>query len=911
MILTALADLAPAGGERPLDVTAGNQPLAWLPDVDRAPRGRTTDRLAALDALHREERMLRQGIGFVLGVTTVDGATQKMRLPLLSRPVRLERGRGGYRVIPAGDLEITSLLADPVLAASLEAAPGLGDPGWPTAPGAQAWVRTVAEAAGLPVTAVSAGQPPKPPDNGLVAVTDAALFVARESARVGLRGTLLDWAARPGLDRTALAAVYGDADAPAGRGPDGDDTGDDVLSPLPLNRSQREVVRRARAETVTVVSGPPGNGKSHAVVAAALDVVERGGSVLIATQSPHAAAVLCGLLGRYQGPTPVAFGDAEQRAAIAVDLGGGTVVGVDDRALKAARADVTVARSRAAGLADSIRQVLRVEELAAAAPRWQPLVPVLAVDVPGAFEPATDLAAARARLTRADAATASGRGWLARWTSRRLRRKLRTGRNVPLDRVRTAIEAGEAVASAARLATTGGTDLGASWDALADADTALAGAAGVAMRHAAMSRHRWSGAGRRAAAGLAGALRAGRNRRRELLAALDGQALISALPLWVGTVTDVEDLLPPVPGLFDLVILDEASHIDQIRAAPVLVRARRAVVVGDPRQLRFVSFAADVDVTETLARHGLDDRVDVRRMSAYDLAVGAAPVTWLDEHYRSAPHLIEFSARRFYGERMTVATRHPRNDNTDVIDVVRVPDARVVDGVCRAEVEAVLATVGRLAGEGNSGIGVISPFRAQADALETALLGAYPVAEIERLGLRVGTVHAFQGSEASVIVASLGLAEGDNAGRTRFVADPNLFNVLVTRGRDRMVVVTGLVARDGIVGDYLTYSEHPSAPVPLRDVTSWPRALGTELTRLGRRVRPGYPVGPWTVDLCVDDPDGDGTSAVGLICEVHPDGIDAHVERQRELRRAGWRLVDAFASRWNADPVRAALDLAR
>lgn len=31
--------------------------------------------------------------------------------------------------------------------------------------------------------------------------------------------------------------------------------------------------------------------------------------------------------------------------------------------------------------------------------------------------------------------------------------------------------------------------------------------------------------------------------------------------------------------------------------------------------------------------------------------------------------------------------------------------------------------------------------------------------------------------------------------------------------------------------------------------------------------------------------------------------------RQQSLTRAGWRLVDAYPSRWNGDPVRAALEL--
>ncbi|RIV41218.1 hypothetical protein [Micromonospora radicis] len=54
---------------------------------------------------------------------------------------------------------------------------------------------------------------------------------------------------------------------------------------------------------------------------------------------------------------------------------------------------------------------------------------------------------------------------------------------------------------------------------------------------------------------------------------------------------------------------------------------------------------------------------------------------------------------------------------------------------------------------------------------------------------------------------------------------------------------------------------------------------------------------------------GDDAAAVGVSCAVHPDGVAAHVERQRTLLRAGWHLSDVFASRWSNDPIRAALDL--
>ncbi|MEU3456535.1 AAA domain-containing protein [Micromonospora sp. NPDC006766] len=908
-ILTALADLAPAGAEHAFDVSGTGRPLVWLPEVDRGPRSSQLDRLAALDALHRDERILRRGLAFVLGATDLNGSRRRIRLPLLAQPVRLQRTGRGYRVVPAGDLELTSLIEDRDLAARLEAAPGLAGRGWLGAPGTAAWITAAAGAAGLKLDAVVTEPPYSRDDAALTGVAAAALFLARDVLAGGLRDTLLNWASRPGLAGTALARLYSTAAAEESDvSPQGPGDGDDVLSPLPLNAAQRDVVRRVRAEPVVVVSGAPGNGKSHSLVAAALDTVQRGGSVLVATQSPHAANVLGELLHRHPGPTPVLFGDAVRRESIAVELAGGAAAGADDATLRADAAAVAAARDRVAEILAVLVAALDEEALAATLPGWEPLLPALAHDAPGTFAPAADLTAVRAAL--AAATRADGGRWRRAYADWRLRRRAGAGRNVPVERLRAAVVAASAVQAAARLAAAGGTDLAPAWRGLAEADAALATAVGTAMLHRSTSAGRWTGAARRAASGLGVALRAGRNRRRELLAELDAEALVRALPLWVGTVADVEDLLPPVAGMFDLVVLDEAAHIDQLRAAPVLARARRALVAGDPRQLRFVSFVADLDVAAALRRHGLDhfgDRLDVRRSSAFDVAAGAAPVTWLSEHYRSAPHLIQFSAHRFYGDRVELVTRHPGNERADVIDVVTVPDAGVVDGVNQAEVEATLDLVRGIAADPPAGgIAVVSPFRAQADALEAALLAAFDVDEIERLGLRSGTVHAFQGSEADVLVASLGLVDADPPSRQRFVAEPNLFNVLITRARERLTVVTSLRSPEGLIGDYLSYAGKPPSAAPDGEpADGWPAALAEQLRRLGLSVRPGYPVGRWRIDLCV----GGAEHAVGLICGVHPDGVAAHVERQRALLRAGWRLYDVFASRWSDDPIRAALDL--
>ena len=119
------------------------RPLVWLPDRTAVPQRTRLDRLAALDALHRDERILRRGLAFLVGTADIDGTRRRIRLPLLAQPVRLERGRGGYRVVPAGDLE-TRTLADRSSGNSppgWRPAPGLAGPGWLTAPGTTAWHR--------------------------------------------------------------------------------------------------------------------------------------------------------------------------------------------------------------------------------------------------------------------------------------------------------------------------------------------------------------------------------------------------------------------------------------------------------------------------------------------------------------------------------------------------------------------------------------------------------------------------------------------------------------------------------------------------------------------------------------------------------------------------------------------------
>lgn len=846
------------------------------------------EHLAAYDALHQEDRVLRLGWAFLTGPARIGGQRRRVCLPLVSRPVRLHHSSGlNYAYHVAGDAGVFPLVDDWARAAEREAALA------PT----EEWITETLRPAGFEgVPIVRADPKGLISGDELVVAMGAGLHAGEPVVKTEQGTALFDWSAKKGLDGTAFAALYGAVSEP-------DAHDEPISSALPLSHSQMRAVEHARRARITVVGGPPGAGKTHTLAALALDAVAAGKSVLLASRTRNAADVLGGALRKAGGPVPVLFGDSELRQEMARELSDGLTATSDtdqvrelDRVRRAAAAAVQrVERTAGGSLSD--------ERLAAEARKHQALMPAHRAVAPKAFEAGVDLVVLRELLTPR---TGFLSGLRTSWALRKARGLAGAG-DVSVEDLGAAVDAASQTVAAVRIATNGGTTFGELRPLLTEQDGASRTATAAWLREYAVSR-RGAGA-RRAVAALAKALRSGRAARRRGLAEIDSADLVAALPLWVGTLSDVEDILPPVPGMFDLVIIDEASHVDQPLAAPALLRGRCAVIGGDPRQLRHVSFVSDQAVRAAVDAEGtqdLRDRLDVPKVSLFDAGAATAGVHWLDEHHRCAPHLIGFAAQRFYDGKIALLTTHPSIADVDCIDTERVEGDRTAKGVNQAEVVAALAHVRKRVAAGVRSIGVVTPFRAQADALEEALLAELTLDEITTGGVRVGTVHGVQGGEFDEVVISL--AADAKPAAWRFVNDRNLLAVLTTRARRQVHVITSAPEPPGLVGEYLRHAD--AAPVETAGVEpedAWTASLAAELRAAGLTVRTGYPVGQWRVDLVV----GEKESAVAVETRPHPSGVAAHLARWRALTHAGWRVHDAFGSRFGDDPARAAVELAQ
>ena len=63
--------------------------------------------------------------------------------------------------------------------------------------------------------------------------------------------------------------------------------------------------------------------------------------------------------------------------------------------------------------------------------------------------------------------------------------------------------------------------------------------------------------------------------------------------------------VPFDPQFFDILIIDEASQCDIASILPLLFRAKKVVIIGDPKQLRHISRVPIAKDRQLLQSHGL------------------------------------------------------------------------------------------------------------------------------------------------------------------------------------------------------------------------------------------------------------------------------------------------------------------
>jgi superfamily I DNA and/or RNA helicase len=409
-----------------------------------------------------------------------------------------------------------------------------------------------------------------------------------------------------------------------------------------------------------------------------------------------------------------------------------------------------------------------------------------------------------------------------------------------------------------------------------------------------------------------------KNLQNRLLEGEDFRPLLEAFPCWCVTTYAVSGSLPMKPGLFDVVIIDEASQCDIASCFPLLYRAKRAVVVGDDKQLPHMSFLEKAKEQSFLSQYAIPDKYQLmwrfRTNSMFDLAnyYSMSPVL-LDEHFRSLPPIINFSNREFYGDRIRIMSRNSNDGRA--LELIQVPDGKVDMDATRnlPEVEAVVKKLHEIIIEDERknpdkpiSIGIVSPFRAQVEQLKTSVAMVLSENMIKKHRIEIGTAHTFQGDERDIILASWAFAPNSFPQSLTFLQKPNLFNVAISRAKSKMISFVSKNPRelpDGLFRSYLSYIEEYETKfqaIENKEIeenfykNSFEKDVAQAIRDLGYEVKAGVEVAGFSVDLLVND-------KIAIECDGVEDNrrlSGSNMKKQSILERSGLRINRITYREW-------------
>jgi very-short-patch-repair endonuclease len=415
--------------------------------------------------------------------------------------------------------------------------------------------------------------------------------------------------------------------------------------------------------------------------------------------------------------------------------------------------------------------------------------------------------------------------------------------------------------------------------------------------------------------------------------------LTSLRPCWTMSPLVVSQTLP-ARQLFDVVIFDEASQVLPADAIPALLRAPRAVVAGDRRQLPPTTFFdgavndddEDDDDDGLSLTSGFESVLDV-----LDALLRGYMLTW---HYRSEDErLIAFSNHNIYDSGLTT---FPGAASDGCLRHVLVPHRPGVPVDTRSTDDEVARVVDLMVDHAlerpDESLGVIAMGQHHAGRIEAALRERISESRDRRLDeffdesreerAFVKNLERVQGDERDAIILSVGYAKQPNGnlayrfGPLNMKGGERRLNVAVTRARRRLTLVSsfshtdmepGRSSAEGVelLRRYLKFAESGGLELEGADdgtpLNPFEIDVKYRLEEAGLHVIPQYGSSGFRIDFAVAHP----TQSGRMVLAVEADGASYHSSptardrdrlRQQMLERLGWRFHRIWSTDWFNDP---------
>jgi very-short-patch-repair endonuclease len=395
--------------------------------------------------------------------------------------------------------------------------------------------------------------------------------------------------------------------------------------------------------------------------------------------------------------------------------------------------------------------------------------------------------------------------------------------------------------------------------------------------------------------------------------------------------------LDPNISNFDLVIFDEASQVSTEDAVGSLVRAKQAVVVGDPKQLPPTNFF-QMQILQADEQAADEDSIldDVDSVLDEFVSIGF-PKQSLLWHYRSQHEsLIEFSNRHFYKNLLTFPAPHNGTDELG-LQFNFVSGIYKGQGVNPIEAKAVADAVCehiRKHPDLSLGVGTFNMNQQQLilDELEQRRRNdsslEFFFAKKGEDQFFVKNLENIQGDERDVIFISITYGP-DEFGRIRYNFGPvngengwRRLNVIFTRAKRCLKVFSSMhgdeidpakIQSQGgkLLRDFLIFAEKRERTLTVSnskiDIDApFERSVFDELTKRGLKLLPQVGQSGYHIDFGVIGSEDTNCFIAGIECDGNnyyaaSTARDRDRLRQKVLEDLGWTIIRVWSIDWWRD----------
>ena len=418
-----------------------------------------------------------------------------------------------------------------------------------------------------------------------------------------------------------------------------------------------------------------------------------------------------------------------------------------------------------------------------------------------------------------------------------------------------------------------------------------------------------------------------------------------AIPCWIMPIFKIAETITPRQGMYDYVIIDEASQLGP-DALFLRYLGKKIIIVGDDKQTSPEYVGINSETVLTLIKKYLKN-TDFKEHYGIDYSFFDHSKIFVDntivlrEHFRCMPEIIDFSNKHFYLPENKGLFPLKQYSNSRLQPLVNhfVPKAETsgkgASIVNIVEVNAIVSEIDLIVKnpryDGKS-IGVIClQGHQQSLLIEKKLIKTIGEIEYNKRKIICGNSSSFQGDERDIIILSL--VTGPNSDRRAFTGanDERRFNVAMSRAIEQVILFHSIQLNElkntedlrykllhhfndfspqkQIIRKEIDFNAHE---IPSGFDSRFEVSVYNEIIKKGYEVNPQYEIanGKYRIDLAIILSNG---AKIAIECDgdqFHgPEQFDRDNARQKVLERVGWQFFRIRGSAYYADKEKSLEDL--